>query len=156
MLELDYDKLIEFFDEYIAHFEELLEYEHYKMQIIAEHKVVELSQSLSKEQALMMKSNSLEKKRIEMLKAHNCENDKFTDTIAKAPDNKKARLTKQFNQLSKIITEIKRVNQNSMFMVNQNLSEIKKHTSPTTSETYTDKGYKKQTAGMSSTLMKNI
>ena len=50
----DYFKLVRFFNEYIAHYKELLDFEYSKLDIINNDKIEELSRSLSKEQALII------------------------------------------------------------------------------------------------------
>ena len=53
----DYNKLIAFFDEYITHYKEFLQFEYLKLDMINNNQIEKLSKSLSTEQALIMKTN---------------------------------------------------------------------------------------------------
>ena len=63
----DYKKIIAFFDEYIRHYKAFLQFEYLKMDMINHNQIEKLSDSLSTEQALIMKTNSLENKRAKLL-----------------------------------------------------------------------------------------
>ena len=63
----DYNKIIAFFDEYIAHYREFLQFEYLKMDMLNHNQIEQLSASLSKEQAFIMKTNSYETKRLKLL-----------------------------------------------------------------------------------------
>ena len=63
----DYNKIIAFFDEYITHYREFLQFEYLKLDMINNNQIEKLSSSLSTEQALIMKTNSLETKRLKVL-----------------------------------------------------------------------------------------
>ncbi|MGN1090247.1 MAG: hypothetical protein ACI4Q6_07585, partial [Huintestinicola sp.] len=60
---MDYEALIAFFSEYNEHFRKFLKFEYSKLNMINQGEIEKLSQSLSSEQAFIMKSNMLESKR---------------------------------------------------------------------------------------------
>ena len=152
----DYKKIITFLDEYIKHYVELLSFENSKLDLIMSGKVSQLSDFLSKEQALAMKGSSLEKKRIALMEKEGLGELTFSETIEKAPEEFKTQLTERKQQLSKYIFEIKRINENAMMAVSENLDKINKRLRNSDINTYDEHANKKQLSKFGSSLSKNI
>lgn len=132
----DYFKLVRFFNEYIVHYKELLDFEYSKLDMINNDRIEELSRSLSKEQALIMKSNSMEKKRIEILGE-----DKdltFKEIIEKAPLSCKKRLEGQYEELSACVMKIKELNDLANIIITGRLKRVERRTAEL--DTYDGKG----------------
>lgn len=153
---LDYNNLIKYFDDSITHYKELLIFENQKLDIIISENVIELSHSLSREQALIMQSNALEYRRIEQLKDAGLHGAKFNQIIEDAPKEYTGKLKRRYNELSKYIYEIKRINNHAMQIVKGKLSDVEVKQNKTINDTYDVKGGKQHSLGNSSTLLKNV
>ena len=148
----DYFKLVRFFNEYIAHYKELLDFEYSKLDMINNDKIEELSRSLSKEQALIMKSNSMEKKRIEILGE-----DKdltFKEIIEKAPISCKKRLEGQYEELSACVMKIKELNDLANVIITGRLKRVERKTAEL--DTYDGKGGVKAEHATRSAIMNKV
>lgn len=148
----DYFKLVRFFNEYIVHYKELLDFEYSKLDMINNDKIEELSLSLSKEQALIMKSNSMEKKRIEILG-----DDKdltFKEIIEKAPISCKKRLEGQYEELSACVMKIKELNDLANVIITGRLKRVERKTAEL--DTYDGKGGVKTEHATRSAIMNKV
>ncbi len=148
----DYFKLVRFFNEYIVHYKELLDFEYSKLDMINNDKIEELSRSLSKEQALIMKSNSMEKKRIEILGE-----DKdltFKEIIEKAPISCKKRLEGQYEELSACVMKIKELNDLANVIITGRLKRVERKTAEL--DTYDGKGGLKTEHATRSAIMNKV
>lgn len=148
----DYFKLVRFFNEYIVHYKELLDFEYSKLDMINNDKIEELSRSLSKEQALIMKSNSMEKKRIEILG-----DDKdltFREIIEKAPISCKKRLEGQYEELSACVMKIKELNDLANVIITGRLKRVERKTAEL--DTYDGKGGLKTEHATRSAIMNKV
>lgn len=117
---LDYEKLSAFIKEYNEHYRELLDFETKKFSIIATDNIDELAKSLSREQALVMKSTAFEKRRIDILGED--VKKRFPDIIDESPEKYRGQLTSGYNELKRLVTQIKRINDSSREIVSQRLS----------------------------------
>ncbi len=149
----DYNTIISFFDEYISHYRELLSFENQKFEYIITNKVSELGNCLSKEQALIMKGNSLETKRVSLLEKEGLAGMKFKELVDSAPEQYAVKIKSRFNELSKYISEVKRINDEAMGLVRSKLAVIESKLP--TGNTYDGKGDRKSTIN-SSSLTRNI
>ena len=90
--------MVRFFNDYNAHFKELMDFEYKKLDMINNDRIEELSNILSTEQALIMRTDTLEKKRLELMGDNkDCT---FADIIAVAPVSCKARLIRSSSRMS--------------------------------------------------------
>lgn len=121
----DYKKIIMFFDEYVAHYRSFLKFEYAKADMINKGAIAQLSDSLTTEQALIMKTNALEARRIKLVEG--CGNT-FGDLIDGAPEEFKEKLKDQHEELSEIIYKIKELNDNAGVIVSERLKKIQKRT----------------------------
>lgn len=145
----DYEKLTDFLDGYVRHFEELLGFEDQKTINIMNDNIDALTKSLSREQALIMKTNSLEKKRIELT------GDKpLREVIAEAPDQYKNNLKEKQFRLTEVITQIRKLNEYSMNIAKKRLDIF--NSSDDAVETYDQKGHKSHQVNDSVTLDKGV
>lgn len=120
---MDYKALIDFFDEYNAHFKSFLKFEYSKMDMLNKGDIEKLTAALSSEQAFIMKSNSLEKQRLALLGK---DNDKtFEQIVSDAPEEYKARLDEQRISLSEMIYKIKELNDTANIIVSERLKKIR-------------------------------
>lgn len=152
----DYNSIINFLNEYIKHYKELLSFENAKLNLVMSGKVSELNDSLSKEQALVMKGNSLESKRVALMEKEGLGGLSLSEIINKAPQQYKTQLTEKKEQLSKYIFEIKRINESSMNSVNEKLDTINKRLRNTDINTYDEHAHKQHIPKFSSSISKNI
>ncbi len=152
----DYNELIKFLEEYSEHFRLLLSFENKKLEILMNNDAAKLNESLSKEQALIMKGNSLESKRISILKGMGFDGFTFKEIIIKAPDEYKTRLESVYNDLTKYIMEIKRVNSSAMADVDIKLDMINKKLKNDDMNTYDEHARKKHVGKASTSISKNI
>lgn len=152
----NYNNILKFFDEYISHYRELLSFENEKLNLIATDNISELSTGLSKEQALIMKGSSFETKRMRLMKDEGLSDVKFQAIIDGAPAEYSAKLHTAFNELSKYVTEVKRINDHSLSIVRGKLSAIEARISSTSSDIYDEKGGRKHSIGSLAAVNKNI
>ena len=152
---IDYQKLLTFLEEYTLHYREVLTFETFKLELIVSDDIEGLNNSLSKEQALIMKTNSLENKRLELIGREN-EKKTLKEIIADAPFEFQPRLQSKYEDLSKIIFQIKKINDNAQEIVSTRLSVLENIKNGTPSNTYTKKGGKKNFSESTSTLNKDI
>lgn len=148
----DYFKLVRFFNEYIVHYKELLDFEYSKLDMINNDKIEELSRSLSKEQALIMKSNSMEKKRIEILGED--KDITFKEIIEKAPISCKKRLEGQYEELSACVMKIKELNDLANVIITGRLKRVERMTAEL--DTYDGKGGVKTEHATRSAIMNKV
>ena len=152
---LDHQKMLDFFQEYISHYRELLRFENDKLQMIFDDDIEALNKSISKEQALIMKTNAFESKRIEILGIGN-EKKTYKQIISEAPYEFQPRLNENYNELSKLIFQIKKINENAQEIVSQRLDIIQNVNSGLSVDTYNNKGNKKHHTQGATTLNKDI
>ena len=149
---MDYFKLMRFFNEYITHYHELLDFEYKKLDMINNDRIEELSNILSVEQALIMKTNSLETKRMNILG-----DDKgltFKEIIESAPISCKKRLEEQYMDLSECVAKIKELNDMANIIITGRLKRVEKYTAEL--DTYNDKGDVKTEHVSKSSIYKNV
>ena len=120
---MDYKALIDFFDEYNAHYKSFLKFEYSKMDMLNKGDIEKLTASLSSEQAFIMKSSSLEKQRLAILGKDNEKN--FEQIVNEAPEEYKERLDQQRKSLSEMIYKIKELNDTANIIVSERLKKIR-------------------------------
>lgn len=148
----DYFKLVRFFNEYTAHYKEMLDFEYKKLDMINNDRIEELSGSLPTEQALIMKANSLESKRLKLL-----EDDKdltFREIIEKAPISCKKRLEEQYSELSSYVLKIKELNDLANVIISGRLKRVERRTAEL--DTYNGKGSVKTEHASKAVIMNKV
>ncbi len=146
---MDYPQIIAFFDEYNAHYRSFLKFEYSKMNMINKDEIEKLSQSLSTEQALIMKSNTLESRRVKLLGSSKT----FADIIAEAPDEYKAPLEERYRALSEMVYKIKEINDTANIIVTERLKKIRSRTGEL--DTYDGRGGLHKESAVSSSMNTN-
>ena len=119
----DYNAFAAFSKECNAHYRELLDFEYKKMDMIHNDDLESLSKMLAEEQALVMKSNSLEKKR-EKLLSNGDSGKTFRDIISEAPEQYKAALIGDLEELTELIRTIKELNDHAAVIINERLKKM--------------------------------
>lgn len=147
----DYKKIIAFFDEYIAHYKSFLKFEYAKADMINKGAIAQLSDSLTTEQALIMKTNTLEARRLKLVEG--C-GDSFGELIDGAPPEHKERLKSQHKELSEIIYKIKELNDNAGIIVAERLKRIQKRTAEL--DVYDGKGALKREHATKAAIFRNV
>ncbi len=139
---MDYRAVITFFDEYNAHYRSFLKFEYSKMDMINKGEIEKLSNSLSAEQAFIMKSNTLETKRIKLLG----EGVTFAQLIDEAPEEYRDELKARHKALSEMVYKLKEINDTANIIVTERLKKIRNKTGSL--DTYDGHGgVKKSSAG---------
>ncbi len=152
----DYEKIIVFFNDYLNHYKGLLAFEQEKLNFLISNDIKKLNDSLSNEQAFIMKGEALEKKRISMLKGEGISELHFKEMIDNAPKNYQDRLICVYTALQNYIMEVKRINELSMEKVSDRLKRINEKTNTKTSGTYNEHGGKNNKFDYRSMLSKNV
>lgn len=148
----DYNKIIAFFDEYINHYREFLQFEYLKLDMINHNQIEKLSKSLSAEQALIMKTNSYETKRVKLLEG--TEGSTFAEIAENAPEEYRERLTEQHKELSEIVFRIKELNDSAKITVTERLKKIQRKTAEL--DVYDGKGTVKREHASRLAISKNV
>ena len=147
----DYNKIIAFFDEYITHYKEFLQFEYLKLDMINNNQIEKLSKSLSTEQALIMKTNAYETKRVKLLEGMT---GTFAEIAANAPEEYGKRLTAQHKELSEIVFRIKELNDTANITVTERLKKIQRKTAEL--DVYDGKGTLKREHASRLAMSKNV
>lgn len=147
----DYKKIIEFFDEYIAHYKTFLKFEYAKADMVHKGAVEQLSDALPTEQALIMKTNSMEARRIKLVEG--CGNT-FDDLVNGAPPEHRDKLKSQHEELSEIIYKIKELNDGVGVIVSERLKRIQQRTAEL--DVYDGKGSLKREHATRSAISRNV
>ena len=147
----DYNKIIAFFDEYITHYKEFLQFEYLKLDMINNNQIEKLSKSLSTEQALIMKTNAYETKRVKLLEGMT---GTFAEIAANAPEEYGKRLTVQHKELSEIVFRIKELNDTANITVTERLKKIQRKTAEL--DVYDGKGTLKREHASRLAISKNV
>ena len=137
------DKLKEFYKfmlDYTAFFEGLLDDEKQKLEAVLSYNLKELEQSVSMQQAAVMKLESMEKRREELQNQAGYEGKTFKEILADVDEESSKALGDVFHRLEDAISMIKFYNQKSMDVVKLNLNTINDSTSAET-QGYTNKGH---------------
>ncbi len=148
---LDYKKIIAFFDGYIAHYKEFLDFEYQKLDMINKDEIEKLSNSLSIEQALIMKTNSLENKRDKLLGGSDVT---FASIVENSPAEFSPRLEEQHRELSALIYKIKEINDTANAIVSERLKKIQRHTAEL--DVYDGKGSVRHEHAVRAAITKNV
>lgn len=148
----DYKKIIAFFDEYITHYKEFLQFEYLKLDMLNHNQIEKLSASLSKEQAFIMKTNSYETKRVKLLEG--VTGSTFAEIAENAPEEFRGRLTTQHKELSEIIFRIKELNDAANITVTERLKKIERRTAEL--DVYDGKGTVKREHASRLAISKNV
>lgn len=148
----DYNKIIAFFDEYITHYREFLQFEYLKLDMINNNQIEKLSSSLSTEQALIMKTNSLETKRLKVLEG--TKGNTFAEIADNAPEEFREKLRTQHEELSAIIFRIKELNDSANIIVSERLKKIQRRTAEL--DVYDGKGTIKREHASRLAISKNV
>lgn len=149
---LDYNKIVVFFDEYIAHYREFLNFEYSKLDMINKGEIEKLSNALSTEQALIMKTNSYESKRLKLLEGD--EKTSFAELAEKAPEEYRARLSDQHGEMSALIFKIKEINDTASLIVSKRLKKIQNMTAEL--DVYDGRGSVKREHASRAAISKNV
>lgn len=147
----DYKKIIAFFDEYIDHYREFLDFEYSKLDMLNKNQIEKLSNSLSVEQALIMKTNSLEAKRIKLVEGSG---KTFAELTEGAPEEFRERLSKQHDELSSLVYKIKDLNDSANTVVSNRLKRIQNMTAEL--DVYDGKGALKREHATKAAIFKNV
>lgn len=150
---LDYNSLLIFFKQYNEHYIDFLDFERKKLKLVAEDDINGLTDSIKTEQALIMKTNSFETKRMRLL-ADGGNGKTFSDLINEAPDQYKDELTKEFRELSKLVLDIKKVNDNVRLIVTERMKKYELN--DTELDTYTGNGQKNHSDEVPHTILKSV
>lgn len=148
----DYKKIVAFFDDYIAHYREFLRFEYQKLDMINKGQIEKLSDSLSIEQALIMKTNSMENKREKLLA--DAEGKTFGELAEGAPEEFSRRLDEQHKELSALIFKIKEINDTANVIVSERLKKIQKRTAEL--DVYDGKGSVRHENAAKIAISKNV
>ena len=148
----DYNKIIAFFDEYINHYKEFLQFEYLKLDMLNHNQIEKLSASLSKEQAFIMKTNSYETKRVKLLEG--VTGSTFAEIAENAPEEFRSKLAKQHKELSEIIFRIKELNDAANITVTERLKKIERKTAEL--DVYDGKGTVKREHASRLAISKNV
>ncbi len=150
---MDYNSLLLFFKQYNEHYRDFLAFELKKMKLVAEDDIQGLTDSIKTEQALIMKTNAFETKRLRILSGANGQNKTFSTIIDEAPDDKKDALRAEFKELSRLVLEIKKVNDNVRLIVAE---RMKRFETPSESDTYNVNGGKNHSDENVHSMMKSV
>ena len=148
----DYNKIVSFFDEYIAHYRDFLKFEYSKADMINKGEIEQLSNALSVEQALIMKTNSYESKRLKLLEG--VEGKNFAEIAENAPEQYRQRLTDQHRELSEVVFKIKELNDMANIIISERLKKIQKKTAEL--DVYDGKGTLKREHASKAAISKNV
>ncbi|MCM1024104.1 MAG: flagellar protein FlgN [Prevotella sp.] len=148
----DYKKIVAFFDEYIAHYREFQSFEYKKLDMINKNEIERLSDSLSVEQALIMKTNSLEGKRERLLAG--IEDKTFAAIAENAPEEYSERLSEQHKELSALIFKIKEINDLANMIVSERLKKIQSRTAEL--DVYDGRGAVRREHASKAAISKNV
>lgn len=148
----DYNKIIVFFDEYIAHYKDFLRFEYKKLDMINKDEIEKLSDSLSTEQALIMKTNSLEGKREKLLS--DAKGKTFAELAENAPEEFRDRLKEQHEELSGLIFKIKELNDTANIIVSERLKKIQRRTAEL--DVYDGKGAVRREHASKAAISRNV
>ena len=148
----DYNKIVAFFDEYIVHYKEFLNFEYSKLDMINKGEIEKLSNALSSEQALIMKTNSYESKRLKLLEGMS---DTSFEQLAKtAPKEFQERLSDQHMEMSRLVFKIKELNDMANIVISERLKKIQKKTAEL--DVYDGKGALKREHASKAAISKNV
>ncbi len=111
---VNYDKIIDFYKEYINHYKEILEFQNKKIKYMSKNLIDELKGCVAIEQAYIMKSENFEKRRIKLLKEEGVDSLTFRELIEVTPDEYKQTLQYQYTELLKYVFAIKKINEEAM------------------------------------------
>lgn len=148
----DYKIIVAFFDDYIAHYRDFLRFEYQKLDMLNNDRIEELSDSLSTEQALIMKTNSMENKREKLLA--DVSGKTFDELAADAPPEFSERLAEQHRDLSALIFKIKEINDTANAIVSERLKKIREKTAEL--DVYDGKGSVRHENAAKIAISKNV
>lgn len=144
---MDFDKFLNFLNEYNNHYRELLAFESNKLNLIIKDDVEGLRELLNAEQAIIMKTNQLEKKRISLM------DDDYKELtlkqlIEKVPTQYKPQYQQAYYEMSRLVLQTKKVNNNAQEVVARRMKILEEERVQTSSI------YNK--SGSKSTLSDNV
>ena len=148
----EYNKIVAFFDEYIAHYRDFLKFEYSKADMINKGEIEKLSKSLSTEQALIMKTNSYEAKRLKLLEG--VSGTSFAEIAENAPEEYRQRLSDQHRELSELVFKIKELNDMANIIVSERLKKIQNKTAEL--DVYDGRGSLKREHASRAAISKNV
>lgn len=148
----DYNKLIVFFDEYIAHYRDFLSFEYSKLDMLNKGEIEKLSSALSSEQAFIMKTNSYETKRLKLLE--DTSGISFSELAENAPEEFRTRLSDQHKEMSQLVFKIKEINDMANEIVSKRLRKIQNKTAEL--DVYDGKGSVKREHASRAAISKNV
>ena len=149
---LDYQKLLNFFDEYISHYRELLRFETEKLRLIAEDDLKGLENCIGREQALVMKTNAFEKKRLELMPKEKT----FKAIIDETPIEFKAQLEARYLDLSRAVLKVKEINDSAKDVITKKLAFVEKAMNSESSQIYDKSGARSAAKGAAVSLNKDV
>ncbi|MGN0666997.1 MAG: flagellar export chaperone FlgN [Huintestinicola sp.] len=149
---MDYSGLLEFFKEYNGHYRSFLKFEYSKLDMINKDDIEKLTNSLSTEQALIMKTNALETKRLKLFGSDAGKT--FRQIIDEAPEQYKAPLEEKYNELSDMVSKIKEINDTANIIVTERLKKIRTRVGEL--DTYDGRGGVRKESVTSSALSRNV
>ena len=148
----EYNKIVAFFDEYIAHYRDFLKFEYSKADMINKGEIEKLSKALSTEQALIMKTNSYETKRLKLLEG--VSGTTFAEIAENAPEEYRQRLSDQHRELSELVFKIKELNDMANIIVSERLRKIQNKTAEL--DVYDGRGSLRREHASRAAISKNV
>lgn len=115
------DCILDFLDEFNAHFEKLADFLAEKQNRILKDDLSWLEDALVDEQSLIMKGNSLENKRLELFERLGVSEKKLSELEEIFPDERKGMMHLQSERLNDSIVKIKRLNEVSVDLVQRKM-----------------------------------
>ncbi|MGN0641599.1 MAG: flagellar export chaperone FlgN [Huintestinicola sp.] len=149
---MNYPELLKFFEEYNAHYRSFLKFEYAKMDMINKDDIEKLTDSLSAEQALIMKTNTLETRRLKLFGADAGKT--FPQIIEEAPEEYKEPLNEKYTELSQLVSKIKEINDTANIIVTERLKRIRSRVGEL--DTYNGHGNVRKDGVTGSALSKSV
>lgn len=131
---MDYNAVIKLLDEYAEHFEALLKFEYSKLEMIHKGEIEKLSDSLSVEQAFVMKTNTLETRREKLLG----KGVSIASVSASAPEDVKPEIDSRHKRIKDAVFRIKELNDTAALVINERRKKLR--AMETVSTTYDGRG----------------
>ena len=146
--------VIDFMNDYIVYYRELLDFEKNKLTLITKDDVDGLIASISTEQALVMQSESLENKRLKLFDNLGLTGMTYKKIAENSPDEFKTKIEEDAREFTALILEVQKINKGIETIINEKFKSMGQDSDKEVTA-YTGKGKKITTTGNSS-IIKDI
>ncbi len=115
------DLMVSFFEKLLEFYQKFLEFEKEKQGYLKNEKLNRLDKCMKMEQAYVLRARGLEQERMKLMQQTPNPKARFRELISQFPESRRDQMQKMFQELSSVLTELKKVNSENNLLAERKL-----------------------------------